>query len=178
MLQGNHGQPSALVPASADNLNRQKDNGDPERVFANLVECNNYLFPFVDKYSRFGVVFDSGMPLGLGMAQIRSAEATFQVTCSTLRLWLEEDGRPVSVNRNRVLFLPWCVEEGAELLCEGGAVRIRAPLLLRRRPAGIGIHPPKRHAGHADPSPSFSRSDQRRPLARQDRDRHAGVRLL
>ncbi len=126
VLPGKHGQSSALVPTSADNLNGQQENSDPERVFANLIECNNYLFPFVDKYSRFGVVFDSGMPLGLGMAQIRSAEATFQVTCSTLRLWLEEDGRPVSVNRNSVLFLPWCVEEGAELLCEGGAVRICA----------------------------------------------------
>ena len=109
-----------------DHLERPRDNSDPERVFANLIECNSYLFPFVDKYSRFGVVFDSGMPLGLGMAQIRSAEVTFQVTCSTLRLWLEEDGRPVSVNRNRVLFLPWCVEEDAELLCERGAVHIRA----------------------------------------------------
>ena len=71
------GRQSALVPTSGDSLKSQKDSAGPERVFANLIECNNYFFPFVDKYSRFGVVFDSGMPLGLGMAQIRSAEVDF-----------------------------------------------------------------------------------------------------
>jgi len=114
------------VPASGDRLKSQEDSAAADRIFASLIECNNYFVPFVDKYSRFGVVFDSGMPLGLGMAQIRSAEATFQVTCSTLRLWLEEDGKPVSINRNSVRYLPWCVEEGAELPYERGPVEVRA----------------------------------------------------
>jgi hypothetical protein len=91
-------------------------------TFRNLIEYSSYHFPFVDRYSQFGVTFEAGRPIGLGMAQVRSAIHTFQVTCETLRLWVEEAGQHVPVQRTELESLPWCATERAAV----GSVAVSA----------------------------------------------------
>jgi len=88
---------------------------DTESLFENLVTYDSYERPFIDKYAQFGVTFESGRALGPGMAQVRSAALTAQVTCETMRLWLDEEGCLVSVPRNELRCFPWCVYETAHV---------------------------------------------------------------
>ncbi len=98
------------------------DTRDPSVQFLNAVVCDGYHLPFVDRYAQFGVSFEPGGVVGPGMVQVRSTAMTFQVTCSTLALWLTEDGRAVSVPRSELRCLPWVVEESAVL--ENGHVNV------------------------------------------------------
>ncbi len=88
---------------------------DTESLFENLITYDSYHYPFVDKYSQFGITFEPGRALGLGMAQVRSAAFTVQVSCETMRLWLDEEGALASVPRNEIRCLPWCVIETARV---------------------------------------------------------------
>jgi hypothetical protein len=99
---------------------------DSAELFRNLIPCSGYGFPFVDRYAQFGVTFDQGRPFGPGMAQVRSAFMTFQVACSALALWIEEEGAFVPFSRTDLDSLPWCVIERGWLSAEGGALAIVA----------------------------------------------------
>jgi len=97
-----------------------------ESLFKNLVAINGYNAPFVDRYSQFGVVFEPGRPIGPGMLQTRSAAHTYQVSSSTLTLWLHENGNRISVERTGFESTPWCIIERAQLEISGGRLAIEA----------------------------------------------------
>lgn len=99
---------------------------DMETLLGDLITYDGYAFPFVDRYAQFGVTFERARALGPGMLQVRSAAFTNQVTCSTLRLWAAEEGRPVAVQRSRLRSLPWCAIEEATVVHGGRSVAVTA----------------------------------------------------
>ncbi len=97
-----------------------------ELLLGDLIGYDGYAFPFVDRYAQFGVTFERARALGVGMLQVRSAAFTNQVTCSTLRLWVSEEGRAVAVQRSRLRSLPWCAIEEAAVPSDTGTVTVEA----------------------------------------------------
>lgn len=101
-------------------------NVDSSVLFSNLISYHGYFHPFVDRYAQFGVTFEQGRALGVGMAQVRSAAFTNQVSCATLRLWFEEEGQLVAVQRQDLVSLPWCVRERADIASGPSKLRVSA----------------------------------------------------
>lgn len=97
---------------------------DAEALFADLIPCSDFFFPFIDRYAQFGTVFETGRAMGPGMLQTRSAASTNQVSPSGLRLHLVEDGLPVPVVAAQTRHLPWSVEQSAQLPLPTGTVAI------------------------------------------------------
>ena len=87
----------------------------PDNFFSDLIPCNGYYFPFVDRHAWFGVTFDQGRALGPGMMQLRSTAFTAQMSDALLPLWVCEEGQWVPVARQRLAHLPWRVEEGGSV---------------------------------------------------------------
>ena len=83
----------------------------PDDLFCDLIPCDSYHFPFVDRHAWFGVTFDQGRALGPGMLQLRSTAFTAQPADALLPLWVEEDGQWMPVARRKMGHLPWCVRE-------------------------------------------------------------------
>ena len=88
---------------------------NPDLLFADLIPCNNFFFPFVDRHAWFGVTFDQGRALGPGMLQLRSTAFTAQPADALLPLWVCESGQWTPVARQRITHLPWCVTEEGTL---------------------------------------------------------------
>lgn len=98
----------------------------------NLIPCDSAEFPFVDDYSQFGVVFESGRPLGPGEVQVRSSVLYQPAADALLTLYAEGgDGTWVPVARRDAEHLPWCVTERGDL--PGLGVTARHVFLDERR---------------------------------------------
>jgi hypothetical protein len=92
-------------------------------IFKNLIPCDSYHFPFVARFSQFGVVFADGEGLGPGMLQVRSAAFTNQIVESALQLWFKTaKGELVSIPPNRTCHLPWEVKQDAAIYNRDGSV--------------------------------------------------------
>ena len=99
----------------------------PEQLFANLITYNRAEFPFVDRYSQFGLTFEEGRPLGSGALQVRSVVANQPAADMHLTTWFEQDGRLFPVKRRTLASLPWeAVEEGAGAAPDGTPVSVQA----------------------------------------------------
>ncbi len=96
-------------------------------AYEDLIPCDRHDFPFVDRFSQFGVVFETGRPLGGGEMQVRSMMNPQNVAEPWLTLWLRETAgglRPVT--RRSVRSRPWMVEETAELEVSEGRLAVTA----------------------------------------------------
>lgn len=110
------------LAAPARPISQPEPAGSPEAMFADLIPCDTFQSPFIDRCARFGIVFDQGRALGPGMVGLRSAAFTVQPSDALLGLWLEEDGTWIPVGRRHLRHLPWQVVEHGD----AGGVRITA----------------------------------------------------
>jgi hypothetical protein len=86
---------------------------DPTKAFLNQVVIGGYLHPFVDRYARFGVTFDSGRGLGPCMLQPRSCAGTNQPVDLALTLCLRDGDQLYPVTAASTEHLPWSVAQHA-----------------------------------------------------------------
>lgn len=95
-------------------------------IFENLIPCDRYLFPFVDRYAQFGTTFESGRGMGPCMMALRSTNMTCQPSDCLLNLWLDDDGDLVPVVRQELSHLPWRVSESGQIATQQGNIDVDA----------------------------------------------------
>jgi len=99
----------------------------PEQLFRNLISYNRPEFPFVDRYSQFGLTFEEGRALGSGALQVRSVVVNQPAANMHLTAWFEQDGRLFPVKRRLLESLPWqATEEGEGSAADGSLVSVFA----------------------------------------------------
>ncbi|MFW5777045.1 MAG: amylo-alpha-1,6-glucosidase [Spirochaetota bacterium] len=99
----------------------------PEQLFTNLIAYTREEFPFVDRYSQFGLTFEEGRPLGPGALQVRSVVVNQPAADAHLTAWFEHDGRPFPVRRRALTSLPWeALEQGTAAAADGTLVSVEA----------------------------------------------------
>lgn len=95
-------------------------------IFANLIPCDRYALPFVDRYAQFGVIFERGRGMGPCMMAIRSCNLSAQPADCLLNLYLGEDGTYCPVVAQQLQHLPWAVREEGVIRLADGEVQVVA----------------------------------------------------
>ncbi len=94
--------------------------------YDNLIPCDRHEFPFVDRFSQFGVVFETGRPLGPGEMQVRSMFQPQAVAAPLLTLWVDHGGQRVPVTRRELRSRPWVAEESGRHELGSATVAVQA----------------------------------------------------
>lgn len=99
---------------------------DPAETFRNLIPCDCFAQPFLDRYAQFGVTFEVGRAMGPGMMQTRSAAMTAQPADCLLGLWVLAGESWVPVVRQSIRHLPWAVSEEGAIDLAGAKITVTA----------------------------------------------------
>ncbi|MDA3959189.1 MAG: trehalase family glycosidase [Planctomycetota bacterium] len=99
---------------------------DSAELFANLIPCDRYAFPFIDRFAQFGTVFEQGRGMGPCMMALRSTNLTAQAVDCLLNLWVDIDGQLAPVVRQELSHLPWLVRERGQIDLADGCIAVVA----------------------------------------------------